>query len=148
MIQVFPFNYQNNFIASHVHEIRRKVFVLEQNVRQEMEFDQFEPVCHHYIAYLDNRAVGTARWRETAEGIKLERFAVLPPYRNKGIGKVVISHLIQDVKPMHKPIYVTAQTHMYEFFEKVGFVLLPGEFIEAGIPHYKLILPDWPSIHG
>lgn len=143
MIQVFPFNYQQNFIATHAHEIRRKVFVLEQHIQQDLEFDQFEPECHHYIAYLGNRAVGTARWRETPDGIKLERFAVLPQYRNKGIGRVLVNHLIEEVKPLKKPIYVTAQTHMYEFFEKTGFVLqaFAGEFIEAGIPHYKLILP-------
>lgn len=145
MIQIFPFNYQNNFIASHIHEIRRKVFVLEQKVRPEEEFDQYESICHHYIGYLDNRAVGTARWRETESGIKLERFAVLPDYRNKGIGKVLLEHLMHDVKLLNKPIFVTAQTNMYKFFEKSGFVLQEGEFIEAGIPHYKLIFPNWPA---
>ncbi|MFI5220104.1 MAG: GNAT family N-acetyltransferase [Bacteroidia bacterium] len=142
MIQIFPFKYHNNFIASHAHEIRRKVFVLEQHVQQNLEFDEHEPQCHHYLAYLDNRSVGTARWRLTDEGAKLERIAVLPQYRNKGIGTVIVNHLIEDARAHNKTIYVTAQTFMYEFFEKMGFVLQPGEFIEAGLAHYKLILPE------
>ena len=138
MIQIFTFNYQNNFIASHAHEIRRKVFVLEQHIEPQLEFDEHEHSSHHYIAYLDNRAVGTARWRETEEGIKLERIAVLPQYRNRGIGTVLIKHLIELAKPFNKTIYVTSQTYMTDFFERAGFVLQAGEFIETGIPHCKL----------
>ncbi|MCC6385423.1 MAG: GNAT family N-acetyltransferase [Bacteroidia bacterium] len=146
MIQVFPFNYQHNLIAAHAHEIRRKVFVIEQNVQPDMEFDDHETRCQHYLAYHDNRAVGTARWRETEEGIKLERFAVLPQYRNKGIGTILLKHLIEDVKFHFKPIYVTAQLHMCPWFEKNGFEITGDEFIEVGIPHRKLIFPGWPAV--
>lgn len=145
MIQIFPFNYHHNIIASHAHEIRRKVFVVEQNVKSDMEFDAFETQSQHYLAYCDNRAVGTARWRETPHGIKLERFAVLPQYRGMGVGKVLLMHLIEDTKIHNKTIYVTAQTHMYKFFENAGFRLIEGEFTEVGIPHYKLIYPSWPQ---
>lgn len=145
MIQIFPFNYQHNMIAAHAHQIRKKVFVIEQNVNPDMEFDCFETQCQHYLAYFENRAVGTARWRETMDGIKLERIAVLPQYRNKGIGKILLMHLIEDVKIHNRPIYVTAQTHMYLFFEKCGFQKLEGELTEVGIPHYKLVYSSWPQ---
>lgn len=145
MIQIFPFNYQHNLIASHAHEIRRKVFVVEQSVESTQEFDQYETFCQHYLAYFENRAVGTARWRETDQGIKLERIAVLPQYRCNGIGAILLKHLIEDVKIHNKCIYVTAQLHMCKWFEKNGFVLEGDEFIEVGIPHRKLVLPGWPS---
>lgn len=146
MIQIFPFNYQHNLIASHAHEIRRKVFVVEQSVEPTQEFDRFETCCQHYLAYFENRAVGTARWRETDQGIKLERIAVLPQYRNHGIGTILLKHLIEDVKIHNKFIYVTAQLHMCAWFEKNGFALEGEEFIEVGIPHRKLILPGWPIV--
>lgn len=58
---------------------------------------------------------------------------------------MLVKHLIEEVRVHNKTIYVTAQTFMYEFFEKIGFVLQPGEFVEAGLAHYKLILPDQPA---
>lgn len=90
MIQIFPFKYHNNFIASHAHEIRRKVFVLEQHVEQDLEFDEHEPQCQHYLAYLDNRSVGTARWRITDEGLKLDG---LPYFRSTGIKELELCSL-------------------------------------------------------
>ncbi len=144
IIQIFPYNYQNDLIANYAHEIRRKVFVIEQSVAAHLEFDEFETCCQHYLAYYENRAAGTARWRQTSEGIKLERIAVLPAFRSRGIGAAILKHLIEEVKRYFKPIYVTAPLAVCGWFEKQGFVIVGNEFIEAGIPHRKLVLPGWP----
>ena len=56
--------------------IRFQVFVEEQKVAPEIEYDEFEDTSTHVIAHAGRQAVGTARWRETKSGFKLERFAV------------------------------------------------------------------------
>ena len=66
---------------SHVRAIREKVFIVEQNVPEEVEIDEYEDSSNHVIALLDEKCIGTARWRNTEEGIKLERFAVLKEKR-------------------------------------------------------------------
>ena len=57
--------------------IRKQVFVVEQDVDPTLENDEFEASSNHFLAKLNDIPVGTARWRYTANGIKLERFAVL-----------------------------------------------------------------------
>ena len=69
-----------------VREIRKKVFIMEQNVPEDVEIDQYEDTSNHIIALIDDRFIGTARWRKTENGIKLERFAGLKEKRGLGIG--------------------------------------------------------------
>ena len=58
--------------------IRRTVFIEEQNIPEYIEIDVNEEKANYILAYVEGQPVGTARWRETKLGIKLERFAVLP----------------------------------------------------------------------
>ncbi len=65
--------------------IRRQVFCIEQNVSEEIEMDEFDNVATHILAYINDKSVGTAQWRFTKEGAKMERFAVLKEARGKGV---------------------------------------------------------------
>ena len=66
--------------------IRNLVFVQEQNVSAEEEYDEFDAIAVHYLARLGSEYVGTARWRLVEDKIKFERFAVLKEHRGKGVG--------------------------------------------------------------
>ena len=57
-------------------DIRHEVFVIGQNCPKEIEYE-FEEESIHFIAYFNNEPAGTARIRQTENGYKLERFAVL-----------------------------------------------------------------------
>ena len=81
----------------HVREIREKVFIMEQNVPQEVEIDQYEESSNYIIALLDKNHIGTARWRKTEEGVKLERFAVLKEKRGLGIGSKLVKFILDKV---------------------------------------------------
>jgi predicted GNAT family N-acyltransferase len=122
------------------NEIRRKVFVVEQQVSREEEYDTFEESSIHYLVFVDEVPVGTARWRITKDGIKLERFAVLQEYRNSGAGTAVLRQVLSDVKPLGKKIYLNAQITAIKFYLKEGFVTEGDEFIEANIRHYKMAI--------
>jgi hypothetical protein len=69
-----------------VLNIRKDVFIRGLNIPEHLEIDETENTATYVLAYTKNKPVGTARWRKTKKGIKLERFAVLDKYRSNGIG--------------------------------------------------------------
>ncbi len=134
-------------IVSEDHEfdqifrIRKEVFVIEQAVPEDEEWDEFEHISTHYIAHLNNVAVGTARWRRTLTGdYKLERFAVLISYRGLGVGEAILKTVLADVpREENRKIYLHAQLSAKGFYAKNGFVAEGEEFDEAGIRHVKMV---------
>ena len=120
-------------------QIRTAVFVQEQGVNVLDEYDAFEEVSQHYLVTVDSKAVATTRWRFTPNGIKLERFAVLPTYRGEGIGKYLVEQVIEEVQKHAKPIYLHAQIQVVDFYQKLGFEKEGALFEEAGIQHFKML---------
>ena len=120
-------------------EIRKKVFVIEQKVDPAEEYDEYEATSQHYLALEGNHPVGTARWRVTDKGVKLERFAVLEGARNDGVGRHLVLECLKDVPKDKGPIYLHAQIQVIPFYEKLGFVAEGDEFIEAEIRHRKMV---------
>ena len=119
--------------------IRRQVFCVEQDVSEDIEMDKFDKVATHILAFIDDKAVGTARWRFTAEGAKMERFAVLKDARGKGVGKALVKYTLGKLKDSNF-IYLNAQESVIIFYEKFGFKVVGNRFYEADIPHKKMIL--------
>ena len=119
------------------HRIRKEVFVIEQNCPEDIEWE-FEEESHHFVALLNGEIVGTARWRETEKGYKLERFAVLMPHRNKKVGDAILTHILTDVPKDGKPVYLHAQLAAKNFYRKHGFEPKGEHFWEGGIEHVKM----------
>jgi len=124
--------------------IRRKVFVEEQHVPEELEVDGHENECAHFLA-VDEQGTpcGTARWRQTDNGIKLERFAVLKSHRNKGIGTYLVDSVLQDITKAFPQgtspyLYLNAQVGAISLYEKFGFKKIGEMFTECGIQHFKM----------
>lgn len=126
--------------AALVFEIRQKVFVEEQKVSRDEEYDEYENSSEHYLLSVNNEPAGTARWRFTPDGIKLERFAVLPQFRNQGSGSFIVNSVLADVLPHNKKIYLNSQVSAMNLYRKAGFVEEGELFYEAGIPHYRMVL--------
>ena len=120
-------------------QIRTAVCVQEQGVDASDEYDALEEISQHYLVAVDSKEVATARWRFTSNGIKLERFAVLPTYRGKGIGKYLVEQVIEEVQKYAKPIYLHAQIQVVDFYQKLGFEKEGPLFEEAGIQHFKML---------
>tara|TARA_B100001094_G_C18139353_1_gene776935 strand:- start:115 stop:546 length:432 start_codon:yes stop_codon:yes gene_type:complete len=118
--------------------IRRDVFVKEQNISKKIEFDDEKVGATYFIAQYNNIFVGTARYRFTDLGIKLERFAVLKSYRNLGIGKELVLYILNSIKDK-KLIYLHAQESVIDFYSGLGFKRIGSQFFEAEIPHQKMI---------
>jgi len=119
--------------------IRKKVFVEEQNVPENIEWDEFEYNCNHILAEFAGNPVGTARWRKTEKGIKLERFAVLKDFRSNGIGGQLVKFVLKELKGKYN-IYLHAQEPVVKFYEHLGFKMKGERFFEANIPHWVMFL--------
>ncbi len=138
MIKIIEFSNVEKLLFSKALDIRKRVFVVEQNVPPEHEYDGFENESHHYLLFFDDVPIATARWRNTKKGIKLERFAMLQEYRNKGIGSELLQRIMKDVSSLGKKIYLHAQIKAVSYYERVGFVKKGDVFVEAGIEHYLM----------
>jgi len=122
--------------------IRHTVFCDEQRVDPAIEFDGLDDGCRHYLARCGNEAAGTARIRDAGDGvIKIERVAVLPAARGKGIGKALMIRTIEDARAAGAAtIAIHAQCHAEEFYRALGFRRIGGVFDEADIPHVRMEL--------
>ncbi|WP_193063227.1 GNAT family N-acetyltransferase [Oceanobacillus oncorhynchi] len=124
-----------------VYHIRNEVFIDEQNVPPEEEIDEFDKTATHFIAYDEETPVAAARLRFTEDGYgKLERICVLKSQRGKSIGKKIMQKMEQEIiqQDFHKA-KLNAQTHAQNFYQKLGYEVTSGEFMDAGIPHVTMI---------
>jgi predicted GNAT family N-acyltransferase len=126
-------------------DIRYEVFVIGQKVPLEIERDEFEMESNHYLAFLNNNPVGTARWRITSQGVKLERFAVLDAFRGRGIGSALVEKVLDDIKKdpsaRIKEVYLHSQIDAIPLYRKYGFIKYGNMFDEGGLMHYSMKLP-------
>lgn len=137
MFAIKRFSFTEKEFAESAFAIRRQVFVEEQGVDPALEYDH-EEEAHHYLLLLGDKPVATARWRETDKGIKLERFAVLPSFRNRGIGEIILKEVLKDVRQTEKVIYLHSQLKAVSFYERSGFKKSGEMFSEAGIDHFLM----------
>lgn len=132
-----------NSLAKYCGQIRKQVFVDEQKIPAEIEFDGLDNNINVINLLAINRQginVGTARLIINREYIKLGRMAVLDIFRAQGIGRGLIKKAIQIAKYQNLPIIIHAQLEAINFYLKNGFIQEGKEFIEADIPHIKMLL--------
>ena len=116
--------------------IRRNVFILEQKVPEEMEWDDDDQSSVHFIVTLEGSAVATARL--TSDG-RIGRMSVLSSYRNLGIGSQLLSFILQTALNKNiKKLRLHAQVDAIRFYERKGFSAHGEIFYEANIPHREM----------
>jgi predicted GNAT family N-acyltransferase len=120
--------------------VRRKVFIEEQDISEEIELDEFDDTVLHMVVQDGERIVATARVRFPSEDtVKIERMAVLPPYRRRGTGRGIISFIIDEMKKKGISLAVLhAQYAVKDFYRSCGFEETGEPFREAGIKHIEM----------
>jgi len=125
-------------LGPEASEIRRVVFIEEQRVPLEEEWDGRDGDCHHFLALLEGRPVGTARLLPDAH---IGRVAVLAEARGSGIGAALMHAAIDAAhRKGHPAVELAAQTHALAFYARLGFTAFGDEFLDAGIPHRNMRL--------
>ena len=122
---------------SDARRIRELVFVHEQGVPLELEWDAQDPQCEHALAYgADGVAVGTGRLLPDGH---VGRMAVLKEWRGKGVGALLLHALLQQARKRgHASVRLNAQITAMGFYRRYGFEACGAEFMEAGIPHIAM----------
>ncbi|MWC26967.1 GNAT family N-acetyltransferase [Paenibacillus sp. MMS18-CY102] len=119
-----------------VYQIRKKVFVDEQGVSEQEEYDEHETAASHVLAYYEGKPAGTGRVRLLDGIAKLERICVLPEYRKYGVGAAITTALEQQGKQLGaSKAKLHGQTHAEPFYAKLGYETVSDIFLEADIPH-------------
>jgi predicted GNAT family N-acyltransferase len=125
-------------LRDHAQSLRVEVFVVEQGVPIELEWDEADEVSTHAVAY-DEAGQVIATGRLLPDG-HIGRMAVRKSARGQGIGAMVLSELLAEAKRLgYRKLVLHAQTHAANFYLRHGFKTHGEEFMEAGIPHQQMI---------
>jgi predicted GNAT family N-acyltransferase len=120
-----------------IRSVRNRVFVEEQGVPQELEWDGQDEGSYHVLAYSpEGHPIGTGRLLQDGH---IGRLAVLPEWRGKGVGRALLELLLVIANKMgNEEVRLHAQIQVMGFYRKKGFTRLGKEFMEAGIPHIAM----------
>lgn len=135
--------FDSGIIDDSFRNLRIEIFVKEQGVPEENEFDDFDLQVPHLVIFLDGEAVATGRVIPYGENtVKIGRIAVKKNKRGLHLGEKIVKELLRKAKEDGaEKVYVGAQTHAVGFYEKCGFALVgTPEYLEEKIPHYDMYL--------
>jgi predicted GNAT family N-acyltransferase len=124
--------------------IRDAVFIREQGVPAELEWDEFDEGCRHALALsLNGDAIGCGRILPNGH---IGRISVLPQWRKKKVGTAIMEAMLDEARSRgYKQVDVDAQTYAIPFYHSFGFVEQGKEFMDAGLPHKKMKLMLLPG---
>ena len=128
---------QNNKDMLSCLDLRRTVFIEEQNVPENEEVDGDDPDCEHILLTISDIPVGAARLKYYNDFVKVQRVCVLKNYRGQGIGSNIINFIIRHVEKndIRSSVRLGSQIHALEFYKRLGFIEFGEEYLDAGILH-------------
>lgn len=124
--------------------IREEVFIREQNVPEELEWDEMDGGSRHALALsLNGDAIGCGRMLPNGH---IGRIAVLPQWRNQRVGTAIMEALLDEARIRGlTQVDVNAQVQALPFYHHFGFVEVGDEFMDAGMPHKRMTLKLEPA---
>ena len=136
----------NDLTVNEMYEIaksRFEIFVCEQKIVEEQDFDDKDKVCHHIMLKENERVV--AYWRIVPKGvgydyISVGRVLVLSSHRRKGIAQEMMKVALEFIKNNldEKTVVLSAQLYAKGLYESVGFKVISDVYDEVNIPHVKM----------
>lgn len=134
---------------SKLLEVRKIVFIDEQNVPPELEIDEYDKSATHFIVLGNDEIIGTARLVISDKIGKIGRVCILKEFRNKGIGSKLMNKIIEYSKSIGlEYLSLESQVYAIPFYEKIGFTVEGKEFMDAGIPHKKMFTSLRENVHN
>ncbi|WP_173911451.1 GNAT family N-acetyltransferase [Acinetobacter sp. Marseille-Q1618] len=125
-----------NDLATDAKKVRTLVFIQEQNIAENEEWDAEDEKSLHFVMYDQNHAIATAR---LLENNSIGRVAVLKNYRGQGLGQQLMQHIIAVAATEQRDfLKLSAQVHAVGFYENLGFKLEGDSYLDCGIPHVDM----------
>ncbi len=116
--------------------VRGQVFVVEQQIDWEIEYDGLDEDCVLFTAYIDSLAVGAARLYKN----KVGRVATLKEYRKQGVGASLMRAIEEYAAANAIPVLkLHAQLYVKDFYEHLGYIPVGDVFEEAKIKHILMV---------
>jgi len=121
-------------------DVRREVFVEEQDISEDLEYDGYDGHSLHVVVKDGERVIGTARVQfPTASQAKIERMAVIKTFRRRGIGGGIMAFLDEEFRNRRvEEVILHAQCEVAAFYRSCGFEESGVPFLEAGIKHIRM----------
>ncbi|WP_324662435.1 GNAT family N-acetyltransferase [Haloarcula sediminis] len=128
-------------VGEMARTVRRAVFIDEQGVDEADEMDEKDEVATHIVVTDDGEPVATARFRLVEPTtVRIERVAVLEPYRGEGLGAKVMEIAESTAhKRGATSAFLHGQLRVAAFYEQLGYETVGDQFEEAGIPHVEMV---------
>lgn len=121
---------------SALQSVREAVFVREQGVPVELEWDEYDATSLHVLAEVDGDPIGTGRLLPDHQ---IGRMSVLRAWRGRGVGSAILAALIELAAARgSRVVCLNAQTRAQAFYLRHGFIAEGEEFPDAGIPHIRM----------
>lgn len=131
---------ETNTELEQAYHVRMDVFVEEQHVSPDIELDEHDATAIHFIGYDGEIPISASRLRFIDNYGKLERICVLKEHRGKSYGSLMIETMEANVSNKgYSKVKLNAQTHAIDFYQRLGYETVSGEFLDAGIPHVTMI---------
>jgi predicted GNAT family N-acyltransferase len=128
-----------SMLCNEAFRLRRAVFISEQKVPEEEEFDADDLTAHHVVAVAAGEVCGTLRVIHGEDHVKIGRVAVNINWRGHGIASRMIAHAMEQHRDARgNRFYLTAQSDKVALYEKFGFNAFGEEFLDGGMPHLAM----------
>lgn len=118
--------------------IRQAVFVKEQGISAQLEFDGLDDQVTHYVGYVDHRPVVTARIRLENHAARIQRVATVKPFRHHGYANMLLQQVIAEMAAGTR-LELNAQITAIGLYTQLGFQQKGEPFEEVGIKHVKMV---------
>ena len=136
-------------LGDDARRVRDAVFIVEQGIARELEWDQWDCLSLHAVACdAQGTAIGTGRllpaqFDPDQDGVvHIGRMAVLAPARRGGVGGLILESLMNQARRQgFAAVILNAQTYVAGFYAAHGFIPFGAEFLEVGIPHVSMRAP-------
>ncbi len=124
--------------------LRKQVFIEEQGVPEDLEWDDQDPGATHFLVFNDEHAaIATARAVAEANGcLRIGRFAVRADQRRRGVGATLLDNILTWARDQgYDRAVLSAQLSAVTFYEAAGFTPYGDTYLDAGIEHRSMVLP-------
>lgn len=125
---------------NHFLDIRKIVFIQEQNIDPNIEidvYDQCNSEALFYGIFVNDLLVGGTRLLKYEDGLKITRLCILKEYRNQGLAKKIINYLIEQFPTTN--FYLSSQISAVKLYEKCGFKVISKPYVIADIKHLNMV---------
>jgi predicted GNAT family N-acyltransferase len=119
--------------------LRREVFIIEQKVPPEEEFDADDLTASHVVAIIRGDVCGVLRVIEAENYMKIGRVVTGMPWRGMGVASAMLRHAMEEHREGRGGrFHLAAQSDKMGLYERFGFKAYGDEFLDVGIPHYNM----------